>query len=294
MRVEGGREFIEELARDLEQGPAAGARREPGRDVAAAHRTLHVLRRPLRGVRFVTGPAGARRLIGAGLLVPGPPAGSHPTPSRRGADRRKAPPKRTAAKEPAKRQPPKAQPARRPPRRPAREGARRQKPPLRIKPRRRRKTGPPTAKAEAPARRCVHVVREGERRSPDRVAVPGDAGRPSSRANQLGHPTGPSRSASASACPDAGSARRRGGPPRSPPAAELEQRAAPGARRARTGSRRGCSSPCPSSTAEAIEFAWPVDGLVISAFGRRRRAGTPASTSRPRSARRCSPRRPAR
>src|SRR5262249_31720785 len=93
------------------EGTTAGASREPGLDVAPGHGAFHVVRHPLRGVRRVTWRRpGARRRIGAGLVLPGlllwqpceaaPEAPPAPTP-----------PKRTAAKEPAKGASPKAQPA---------------------------------------------------------------------------------------------------------------------------------------------------------------------------------------
>src|SRR5262249_54425097 len=52
------------------QGPSARPRRDSVGGVAPGHRTLHVLRGALRGVRFVTRPR-CRQAIGLGLLLPG-------------------------------------------------------------------------------------------------------------------------------------------------------------------------------------------------------------------------------
>ena len=98
VRVEGSRQSIEELTRDLEKGPPLARVESAVRDLAPAHRPLHVLRRPLRGVRRVTWPRpGARRLIGAGLLLPGLLL-SHPLDTAAETSTVKTPPKRTAAK----------------------------------------------------------------------------------------------------------------------------------------------------------------------------------------------------
>jgi LysM repeat protein len=209
---------------------------------------------------------GARRLIGAGLLLPGLLLG-HPCDAAPEASTAKAPPKRTAAKEPTKGASPKAQPARKvSPRAQTAKASPAKNPPPRNQPAKGSQQGPATARQGADTR-CVHVVRGGD--TVGRVAAQYHVTRQAlASSNDLGSAgilkTG--QRISVPGCRRGGGAR---GEPEVMPAVELES----GLLLARVGPNRIPTRlyvAVPEFGAEAIEFTWPVDGMVASGFGRRR------------------------
>ena len=199
---------------------------------------------------------GARRLIGAGLLLPGLLL-THPlNTAATSAD--KVPPNRVTAKDV---QPPKA---------PAKTAVAKGQPPkggpAKIPPRK-GKAGPSAARPSADER-CAHIVRSGETLT--RVATQYQVSRQSLIAsNRLGA-AGALRAGqriSVPGCRKDGSGRAE--PPSPPPAVELEN----GLLLARVGPNRIPTRlfvAVPEFGAEAIEFGWPVEGMVASGFGKRR------------------------
>ena len=211
---------------------------------------------------------GARRLIGAGLLLPGLLL-SHPLGTAAETSTVKTPPKRTAAKElppktprpkapPAKKLAAKTQPVKSPPAK---------TPPVQSQPVKKGKAGA-SAATPSPDERCVHVVRSGRHgRSRGGPVSRAPAGHHHGQSTgRRRHPQG--RAAHLRARLSEGRKLARGAP--SPaPAVELEN----GLLLARVGPNRIPTRlfvAVPEFGAEAIEFAWPVEGMVASGFGRRR------------------------
>ena len=211
---------------------------------------------------------GARRLIGAGLLLPGLLL-SYPLGTAAETSTVKTPPKRTAAKElspkpprpkapPAKKfaaktQPVKPAPARTPlvPSQPVRKG-----------------TAGASAATPSSDARCVHLVRRGDTvfrvaaqyRVPRQGIISG---------NQLGAggTLKVGQRISVPGCKKGGGLRAEA--PSLAPAVELEN----GLLLARVGPNRIPTRlfvAVPEFGAQAIEFAWPVEGMVASGFGKRR------------------------
>ena len=211
---------------------------------------------------------GARRLIGAGLLLPGLLL-THPLDTAAETSTVKTPPKRIGTKElPSKTQPPKASP-------PKKLAAKSQPvktspaktPPMKSQPAKKGKTGA-SAATPSPDERCVHLVRSGD--TVFRVAAQYHAPREAIiTGNQLG-PAGTlkvGQRISVPGCRKGGGLRAEA--PGPAPAVELEN----GLLLARVGPNRIPTRlfvAVPEFGAEAIEFAWPVDGMVASGFGKRR------------------------
>lgn len=210
----------------------------------------------------------ARRLIGAGLLLPGLLL-SHPLDTAAETSTVKTPTKRTAAKElPATTQPPKAQPAKKLAAKTQRVKAPPAKTPLmKSQPVKKGKTGPSAAKP-SPDERCLHVVRSGD--TVGRVAAQYHVTRQGIiTGNQLGAAgtLKVGQRISVPGCRKGGSLRAEA--PNPALAVELEN----GLLLARVGPKRIPTRlfvAVPEFGAEAIEFAWPVEGMVASGFGKRR------------------------
>jgi hypothetical protein len=193
-------------------------------------------------------PQGARRLIGAGLLLPG--LLLNPLDTAAAAPTVKTPPQAHTAKELRA----KTQPLN--PQQPAR---------VAVVKRRSGRTGPMGARS-SPGDRCVHVVRRGDtlgrltaqyRVSPQRIIA----------TNRLGAAGTLSvgQRISVPGC-KAGMHEEQ---PSATPAVELES----GLLLARVGPDRIPTRlfvAIPEFGADAIEFAWPVEGMVASGFGKRR------------------------
>ena len=212
---------------------------------------------------------GARRLIGAGLLLPGLLL-SHPLDITAETSTVKTPPKRIAAKElSAKTQPPKALPAKKPAAKTQPVKTPPAKAPLtKSQPVKKSKAGA-SAATPSPDERCVHLVRSGD--TVFRVAAQHHAPRQGIiTGNQLGAAgtLKVGQRISVPGCKKGGGLRAEA--PSLVPAVELER----GLLLARVGPNRIPTRlfvAVPEFGAEAIEFAWPVvDGTVASGFGKRR------------------------
>jgi len=210
---------------------------------------------------------GARRLIGAGLLLPGLLL-SHPVDTTAETSTANTPPKRIAAKDlTAKAQSPKASAAKK-------HAAK--SPPVKTSP---AKTplmkSQPVPKGKAggsaatphPGERCVHLVRSGD--TIFRVAAQYHVPQQSIITdNQLGA-AGTLKAGqriTVPGCKKGGSLRAETGPG---PAVEIES----GLLLARVGPNRIPTRlfvAVPEFGAQAIEFAWPVEGMLASGFGKRR------------------------
>lgn len=208
-------------------------------------------------------PPGARRLIGAGLLLPGLLL-SHPLDTAAETSTVKTPPKRTAANElmaktqPARKLAAKTQPVKTP---------HAKAPLMKSQPEKKGKAGPSIAKP-SPDARCVHVVRSGD--TVGRVAAQYHVTRQGIIAgNQLGAAgtLKVGQRITVPGCQKGGRLRAEAASPA--PAVELEN----GLLLARVGPKRIPTRlfvAVPEFGAEAIEFAWPVEGMVASGFGKRR------------------------
>jgi LysM repeat protein len=181
----------------------------------------------------------------------------------------KTPPKGIAAKElPTRTQPPKAQPAKKPPAKtqpvktpPAKA------PSMRSQPVKKGKAGLSAAKP-SPDERCVHVVQSGD--TVGRVAAQYHVTRQGIiTGNRLGAAgtLKVGQRISVPGCKKGGSLRAE--TPNPAPAVEIEN----GLLLARVGPKRIPTRlfvAVPEFGAEAIEFAWPVEGMLASGFGKRR------------------------
>ena len=211
---------------------------------------------------------GARRLIGAALLLPGLLL-SHPLGTAAETSTVKTPPKRTAAKELSPKTPrPKAPPgkkfaAKTQPVKPAPAGT----PLVPSQPVRKGTAGASAATPSSDAR-CVHLVRRGD--TVFRVAAQYRVARQGIiSGNQLGAggTLKVGQRISVPGCKKGGSLRAEADPA---PAVELGK----GLLLARVGPNRIPTRlfvAVPEFGTEAIEFAWPVEGMVASGFGKRRR-----------------------
>jgi LysM repeat protein len=193
---------------------------------------------------------------------------SYPLDSAAGTSTVKTPPKRTAAKELAtKTQPPKAQPARKlaakthPVKTPPAKA-----PFVKRQPGKKGKAGRAATKP-SPDGPCVHVVRSGD--TVGRVAGQYHAPRQGIiTGNQLGA-AGTLKVGQRISVPGCKKGPLRAEAASPGPAVELEN----GLLLARVGPKRIPTRlfvAVPEFGAEAIEFAWPVEGMVASVFGRRR------------------------
>ena len=207
---------------------------------------------------------GARRLIGAGLLLPGLLL-SHPPDTTAETSTAKTPPKRIAAKDPAAKAPlPKASPARKLAAKSQPSPAK--TPRVKSQPVQKGKAGA-SAAAPSPGERCVHLVRSGDTlfrvaaqyHVPQQNIITG---------NQLGA-AGTLKAGQRITVPGC----KKGGPMRAEagpgPAVEIEN----GLFLARVGPNRIPTRlfvAVPEFGAQAIEFAWPVEGVLASGFGKRR------------------------
>jgi LysM repeat protein len=211
---------------------------------------------------------GARRLIGAGLLLPGLLL-SHPRDTTAETSTVKTPPKRIVAKElAAKTQPPKASPAKKvaaktqPVKTPPAKT-----PLMKSQPVKKGKAGASAATPSA-NERCVHLVRSGD--TVFRVAAQYHASREGIiMGNQLGAAgtLKVGQRISVPGCKKGGGLRAEA--PGPGPAVEIES----GLLLARVGPNRIPTRlfvAVPEFGAQAIEFAWPVEGMLASAFGKRR------------------------
>ena len=198
---------------------------------------------------------GARRLIGAGLLLPGLLL-SHPLGSAAQAQGEKALPKRAAPKE----QPPKTPSTK--------------KSPANVQPTRTQTTKTPVGKKgksatstarPSPDGQCVHVVRAGD--SVARVAAQYRVGRQSILTSNHLASASMLKVGQRLAVPGCNPRDVQGASPGT--AVELED----GLLLARVGPARVPTRlfvAVPEFGAVAIEFAWPVDGPLASGFGKRR------------------------
>jgi murein DD-endopeptidase MepM/ murein hydrolase activator NlpD len=211
---------------------------------------------------------GARRLIGAGLLLPGLLL-THPLDTAAEPSTVKTPPKRIAAKElPAKTQPPKASPAKKLAAKSQPVKTLPAKTPLmKSQPAKKGKAGA-SAAMPSPDERCVHLVRSGD--TIFRVAAQYHVPRQSIiTGNQLSAAATlkAGQRISVPGCKKGGSLRAEA--PGPGPAVEIEN----GLLLARVGPNRIPTRlfvAVPEFGAQAIEFAWPVEGALASAFGKRR------------------------
>jgi murein DD-endopeptidase MepM/ murein hydrolase activator NlpD len=211
---------------------------------------------------------GARRLIGAGLLLPGLLL-SHPLDTAAETSTVKTPPKRIAAKElPSKTQSPKAPPAKKLAAKTQPVKTPLAKTPLtKNQPVKKIKTGA-SAATPSPDERCVHLVLGGD--TVFRVAAQYHAPREGIiTGNQLGAAgtLKVGQRISVPGCKKGGGLRAEA--PRQAPAVELEN----GLFLARVGPNRIPTRlfvAVPEFGVRAIEFAWPVEGMLASGFGKRR------------------------
>jgi LysM repeat protein len=211
---------------------------------------------------------GARRLIGAGLLLPGLLL-SHPLDTTAETSTAKTSPKRTAPKDlAAKTQPPKAPPAKKLAAKSAPVKTSPAKTPrVKSQPVQKGQAGA-SAATPSPGERCLHLVRSGDTifRVAAQYHVP--------RQNII---TGNQLSAAGTlkagqritvpGCKKGGSFRAEA--PGPGPAVEIEN----GLLLARVGPNRIPTRlfvAVPEFGAQAIEFAWPVEGMLASGFGKRR------------------------
>ena len=235
---------------------------------------------------------GARRLIGAGLLLPGLLL-SHPLDTAAETSTVKTPPKRTAAKElppktprpkapPAKKLAAKTQPVKSPPAK---------TPLVQSQPVKKGKAGA-SAATPSPDERCVHLVRRGDTvfrvaaqyRVPRQGIITG---------NQLGAAgtLKVGQRISVPGCKKGGSLRAEARV-RRPPWSSRTDSFSPAS--ARTGYRPDCSSPCRSSVRRRSSSPGRSRGWSPRASAGGAWDGMPASTSRPTWARLCWPPRRAR